>query len=134
LPTPANLNAIHVPGSDLLQFLRLQQWVATNLRMKLPLLNGMFVLVPSCALHKQQCGFISSGADSSKVAAAIPWCLRQVSGVELAPSGDPADATVVLVGGGRVHAGAVREGLLTDIEDHQVGRLIVKVCILHVLL
>jgi hypothetical protein len=144
LPTPTNLNPIHVPRSDLLQFLRVQQWVEANIRvklplpkngafelvyagnlqqqqcsdsipMKLPLLNGMFVLVPAANLRQQQC------SDS------IPWRLRQIASVEVVPNGDPADATVVLVGPGldkdRVRAGAVREGLLSEVQDYQVGRV-----------
>jgi hypothetical protein len=43
-----------------------------------------------------------------------------VSAVEVAPGVDPADATVVLVGGDRVLAGSVREGLLAEIQDNQV--------------
>lgn len=110
LPTPANLNPIHVPRSDLLQFLRVQQWVEVHLSTKLPLLNGMFVLVSSGDLQQQQ-----HCSDS------IPWRLRQVSAVEVASHGDPADATVVLVGGDRVRAGAVREGLLAEMPDYQVS-------------
>jgi hypothetical protein len=41
--------------------------------------------------------------------------------VEVAPGGAPAGATVVLVGGDRVRAGAVREGLLDELQDYQVS-------------
>jgi hypothetical protein len=130
LPTPANLNPIHVPRSDLLQFLRVQQWVEANLHLKLPLLNGMFALVPSGSLQQQQRG-CSGSSDSSTMAARTTCCLRQVSAVEVSPGVDPADATVVLVGGDRVRAGAVHEGQLADVPDHQVGKLGFELLILR---
>ena len=113
LPTPTNLNPIHIPGSDLLQFLAVQQWVAAKLGVRLPLLNGMFVLVPAASLQHSE-------ADSSAACAAIPWRLRQVSAAELPAGGDLANATVVLVGGDRLRAGAVHMGLLADVQDHEV--------------
>jgi hypothetical protein len=112
------MNPIHISRADVLHFVKLQQRVAEYLKIKLPLLNGMYMLVPSSHLQQQQgC----SGSDSSAEAAAIPWRLRQVSAVEVVPGGDPADATVVLVGGDRVRAGAVREGLLDEVQDYQVS-------------
>jgi hypothetical protein len=99
--------------------------VAALLNIKLPFLKGMFVMVPSDNLQQQQqqqCGDVNS----STLAAAIPWQLRQVSAVEVAPSGDPADATVLLVGGDRVRAGAVYQGLLQDVQDYQVNWLVAR--------
>jgi hypothetical protein len=128
LPTPTNITPIHIPGCDLLQYVQLQQSVAALLNIKLPFLKGMFVLVPSDNLQQQQrqqqqyCGDVSS----SGVAAAIPWRLRQVSSVEVAPGVDPADATVVLVGGDRVGAGAVYQGLLQNVQDYQVNWLVAR--------
>jgi hypothetical protein len=135
LPTPVNLNPIHVPSGDLLHFIGVQQFIAAQLGIKLPLLNGTFVLVPTAQLRQQpsqqlQAGGLgsssnvngsSSGSDSSAMAAAIPWRLRQVSAVEVAPIGDPADATVVLVGGDRVRAGAVQAGWLTETPEYEVS-------------
>ncbi len=119
LPTPTNLNPIHVPGSDLLQFLRVQQWIQQHLGTNLPLLNGMFVLVPTAHLQQQQ---EEQGSIGSALAASIPWRLRQMVGVQVAPGDDPADATVVLVGGDRVRAGAVHQGILVDVQEYQVGQ------------
>ena len=128
LPTPTNINPVHLPRSDLLHFVALQSWVSTNLNMHLPLLNGMFVLVPSgphqpmSKVLQAACGYshTQSSAFAAAVCATIPWRLRQVSAVEVAPGVDPADATVVLVGGDRVRAGAVREGLLDETQDNEV--------------
>ena len=137
-PTATNLNPIHVSGEDLLPFIQTQSWVQQHLGLKLPLLNGAFVLVSSSDLQQQQqqgpagltqqvAGNGSASSSSAEcrhtaaaLAAAIPWRLRQVSRVEVVPNGDPADATVVLVGGDRVRAGAVREGLLAEVQDHEV--------------
>jgi hypothetical protein len=96
-----------------------------TLGVTMSLLEGMLVLVPSSSLQQQQVQQLGqdsngSGSDGSALAAAIPWSLRQILSVEVAPIGDPADATVVLVGGGRVRAGAVREGLLAEVQDHEV--------------
>ena len=114
LPTPTNINPLHLPRDDLLAFVRVQQWVADNLAITLPLLSGMFVLVPSAALL--------SSPDSAVAAPIIPWRLRQVLCVEVsAGAADPADATLVLVGGDRLAAGAVRPGTLADAEDHDVS-------------
>mgnify|MGYP001807675476 CR=1 FL=1 len=91
--------------------------------MQLQLLEGMFVLVASAQLQlsqfeRQQAEF--SGGSSSAVAAAIPWRLRQVSAVEVASDGNPAETTLVLEGGGRVRAGALHEAQLADVPDHEV--------------
>jgi hypothetical protein len=48
--TPSNIDPIHVPGEDLLAMIKVQQHVLTHLHLKLPLLNGMFVLVPTAQL------------------------------------------------------------------------------------
>ena len=129
LPTPTNINPVHLPRSNLLHFVALQCWVGSNLGMQLPLLNGMFVLVPSntqqpvSKILQAACNYspTESSAIDTAACAAIPWRLRQVSAVEVAPGVDPADATVVLVGGDRVRAGAVREGLLAEMPDHEVS-------------
>jgi hypothetical protein len=122
LPTPTNLSTIQLSLSDLLHFIRVQQWVHKTLHIQLPLLHGLFVLVSSTDLQdttgsaQQAYG----SAHAAAIATAIPWRLRQISAVEVAPGIDPANATVVLVGGDRVRAGAVREGLLADVQDHEV--------------
>jgi butyrate kinase len=123
LPTPTNLSTIQLPLSDLLHFIRVQQWVHKTLHTQLPLLHGLFVLVGSMDLQEttgsaQQA---YSSVHAAAIAAAIPWRLRQISAVEVAPGVDPADATVVLVGGDRVRAGAVKQGLLAEVQDHEVG-------------
>ena len=93
-----------------------------TLHIQLPLLHGLFVLVSSTDLQdttgsaQQAYG----SAHAAAIATAIPWRLRQISAVEVAPGIDPANATVVLVGGDRVRAGAVREGLLAEVQDHEV--------------
>jgi len=147
LPTPTNINPIHLPGDDLLNFVGVQQWVRDTLHISLPLLDGMYVLVPSNSLQQPlpctqntACGLCRTGGTHSSspaadpvgrpaapaaVCPAIPWRLRQVLRVELAPadsssSSDPADAIVVLVGGGRVRAGDVSPALLADTADYQV--------------
>jgi hypothetical protein len=84
LPTPVNMNPIHISRADVLHFVGLQQRVAEYLKIKLPLLNGMFVLVPSSSLQQQQ---DCSGSDSSAVAAAIPWRLRHDGQVSADRSG-----------------------------------------------
>jgi hypothetical protein len=136
LPTPTNINPIHLPAEDLLGFIAVQQWVQDTCSVQLPLLNGVMVLVQSCDLQKSampahcltSCSkpaissdSRNSGAPAAAVAAAIPWRLRQVSCVEVCPGIDPADATVVLVGGERVRAGAVGAALLPEVKDYQVG-------------
>jgi hypothetical protein len=114
--------------------------------MTVPLLNGVFVLVSAADLtdtaqdiHAASTGVSDSGTTSSvpglqpngcvsAAAAAIPWRLRQVAAVQLHADRDPADATLLLVGGGRVRAGAVKQGCLEDAEDFQVRR---KACSGH---
>jgi hypothetical protein len=98
---------------------KVQQFVTAHLGIKLPLLNGTFALVPTAQLAASNSNDGSS-LPAAAMATAIPWRLRQVSAVEVAPGGDPADATVVLVGGDRVRAGAVRQGSLTDSQEHEV--------------
>lgn len=125
MPTATNLQTVYLAQQELLRFVGVQQSVATHLDMQVPLLAGMFVLVPSAQLQQQlppdlQAALPGSG-DSSAVAAAIPWRLRQVAAVEVAPGVDPADATVVLVGGDRVRAGAVGCPALGDVPEHEVG-------------
>jgi hypothetical protein len=126
LPTPFNISPIYVSREDLLAFVEAQQYVAAHLGISLPLLIGTFLLVPSAQLEAP---VFSSGSNdnttgsasgNSILAAAIPWRLRQVLAVVPAPSGDPADATVVLVGGQGVSAGAVRDGQLAEMPDHEV--------------
>jgi hypothetical protein len=134
LPTPNNINPVHLKGSDLLAFIHVQQWVGDKMRVRLPLLHGMFVLVPSAALQQQQQqpqpessgrnGGSSDGGSSNPPApaAAFPWQLRQIAAVEAGPGTQPRDATVVLVGGERVAAAAVPEGLtLAGAAGYQVG-------------
>jgi hypothetical protein len=135
LPTPTNINPIHLSADDLLVFVKVQQWLAAKLQYVQPLLQGLFVLAPAADLQQQllpgseaECGAAaatacsdSSGAVHVAAAAAVPWRLRQVSCVEVCPGDDPADATVVLVGGERVRAGAVKQGQLAEAQDYQVG-------------
>jgi hypothetical protein len=138
LPTPTNVNPVHVSREDLVPLVRVQQWVQQHLNIKLPLLNGTFVLAPaqhSCSTRQlpqvtQQAAGIyddtssitaaTAQAAAAAAALAVPWRLRQVSRVEVCPGDDPADATVVLVGGERVRAGAVKQGQLAEAQDHQV--------------
>jgi hypothetical protein len=129
LHTPTNVNTVYVPRTELLAFIAIQQWVQQHLGLPLPLLDGSFVLVHTNNLHvcespgvPQRDPHMQDGSSSNlqhATAAAIPWRLRQVSGVEVAPSGDPADATVVLVGGDRVAAGQV--GPLQQDNGHMDG-------------
>jgi hypothetical protein len=109
LPTPTNINPVHIPKEDLLSFIAVQQWVQASLGIQVPLLNSVFVLVPSTQLPA-----------CAEQAAAVPWRLRQVLAVEAAPGVDPADATVVLVGKQRLRAGAVKEGQLFEAQGHEV--------------
>lgn len=104
---------MHVPGEDLLFLIAVQQWVQSSMSIKLPLLDGVFVLVPSAQLQQP--------AGCGAPPAAAPWRLRQVLAVEAAPGVDPADATLVLVGGQRVRAGAVKQGQLAETPDYQVS-------------
>lgn len=98
LPTPTNINTIHVPGDELLNFIAVQQWVQDKFGSPLPLLNGGFVLVPSrnipelCSREVMAaCGYgggggrgsSSSSSFAAAVAEVIPWRLRQVEGVEV---------------------------------------------------
>jgi hypothetical protein len=137
LHTPTNVNTVYVPRTELLAFIAIQQWVQQHLGLPLPLLDGSFVLVHTNNLHaahntagavlQQDASHTQDGSSTSlqhtnsprAMAAAIPWRLRQVSAVEVAPSGDPADATVVLVGGDRVAAGQV--GPLQQDNGHMDG-------------
>jgi hypothetical protein len=117
------LQTVYLPQPELLQFISIQQSIAAHLGMQLQLLEGMFVLVASAQMQlsrfeSQQAWVI--GSSSSAVAAAIPWRLRQISSVEVAPNGNPTDATVVLVGGDRVRAGASHDAQLADVPDHEV--------------
>jgi hypothetical protein len=126
LPTPFNISPIYVSRDDLLAFVEAQQYGAAHLGISLPLLTGTFLLVPSAQLEAPAFSSgsndrtTSSGSGNSTFSAAIPWRLRQVLAVVPAPSRDPADATVVLVGGQRVTAGAVRDGQLAEMPDHEV--------------
>jgi hypothetical protein len=85
LPTPTNLSPIFLPGQDLLQFIRVQQWVRIHLGIKLPLLQGTCVLAAPADLEQQQQALrtephaVCACADSSSIdsgaerkAAAIP--------------------------------------------------------------
>jgi hypothetical protein len=128
LPTPTNINPIHLSSNELLAFISVQQWLAATLDVEQSLLQGMFVLVPAQQQQQQEvlaaCNSSSDdGVHGAAVAAAVPWRLRQVSRVELCPGVDPAHATVTLVGGERVRAGAVKQGQLAEAQDHQVGLL-----------
>jgi hypothetical protein len=119
-----NLQTVYLPQRELLQFIDIQQSVVEHLGMQLQLVDGMFVLVASAQLQPseiKQAGFSGSSSSSrSAVAAAIPWRLRQILSVEVAAGDDPADATVVLVRGDRVRAGAVHEAQLAEVLDHEV--------------
>jgi len=129
-PSPININTIHIPGDDLLHFIRVQQWVQAQLRFNLPLLKGVVVAAPAADLQQLPPQELlaahgdNSGSTDAAVAAAvsamIPWRLRQVSAVDVAPHVDPADAVLVLVGGSRVRAGAVMRGRLWELQDYQV--------------
>jgi hypothetical protein len=116
-------------SNELLAFISVQQWLAATLDVEQPLLQGMFVLVPAQQQQQQQevlaaCNSSSDdGVHGAAVAEAVPWRLRQVSCVEVCPGVDPVDATVVLVGGERVRAGAVKQGQLAEAQDYQVGLL-----------
>lgn len=131
LPTPTNINSIHLPADEILNFIRVQQWLQEQLNIQHPLLAGIFVLVPGAALQQQllpefqqqlQATCSSSSNDLiAAVAPAIPWRLCQVSGVEVPSGVDPADATVLLVGGDRVAARDVKQGGLVEVQDYQVG-------------
>jgi hypothetical protein len=107
-----------------MHFITVQQWLAATLDVAQPLLQGMFVLVPADQLQQQLPRELQSCNNSddvlAAVAASIPWRLRQMSCVEVCPGVDPADATVVLVGGERVRAGAVKQGQLAEAQDYQV--------------
>lgn len=86
-----------------------QQWVQDRLSLKLPLLDGAFLLALSTALT------------APATSAAIPWRLRQIAAVEAGPQGSyPESATVVLVGGDRVAAGDVGRGPLEDVANCEV--------------
>jgi len=51
LPTPTNINTIHVPRTELLNLISAQQWLLDHLGLSAPLLDGCFVLVPSVDLQ-----------------------------------------------------------------------------------
>lgn len=145
LPTPTNINTIHVPGEDLLAFIAVQQWLHQHLGLELPLLEGCWVLVRSADLqscsaaaaaepsgskagqHHMQValrpGFDSStinGNTAAALSAVVPWRLRQVKAVQVAPGVDPADATLLLVGGERVTARDLGTQELHETQDYQV--------------
>lgn len=86
-----------------------QHWVQDRLSLKLPLLDGAFLLAPSTALT------------APAAAAAIPWRLRQIAAVEAGSKGSyPESATVVLVGGDRLAAGDVGCGSLQEVDNCEV--------------
>jgi len=145
LPTPTNINTIHVAREDLLAFIAVQQWLNQHLGLELPLLEGCWVLVRSADLqhcsaaaaaepsgskadqqHMQaalKSGFDRStmdGSTAAAVSAVVPWRVRQVQAVEVAPGVDPADATLLLVGGERVAARDLGPQELHEIQDYQV--------------
>jgi hypothetical protein len=127
-----------MPGEDLIDLIRVQQSVQDKLFMTVPLLDGVYVLASAADLpdtvqefsaastgirdsSRTTAGLPSSRVNFAAAAAAIPWRLRKVAAVLIHPSKDPANATLLLVGGGRVRAGAVKRGCLADAEDPQVG-------------
>lgn len=138
LPTPTNINTIYLSNHSLQGFIRVQQWVASNLSINLPLLDGSFVILPRNGLHEPQIptaelhtacnlkccsnsGHSGGNSNDSGSAAVLPWRLCQVKAVEVAPGVDPADATLMLVGGERVAAALVHSGDLAGVEDIEVG-------------
>lgn len=133
LPTPTNVDTIHVPGEDLLGFIAVQQWVEDKCEIPLPLLVGSFVLVRSddvpelCSRDvEESCGYgrcsrrSSSSSFSKAVADVIPWRLRQIEQVELDPAGKAGDAYLLLKGGGRVRASTVNNNRLIEEPDYEV--------------
>lgn len=146
LPNDANIGCLLIPGEDLVDLIRVQQSVQDKLFMTVPLLDGVYVLASAADLPDTAqefsaasagvsdssraphvAGLLSSCADAAAAAAAIPWRLRKVAAVLIHPSKDTANATLLLVGGGRVRAGAVKQGCLADAEDPQVGNRRTKV-------
>jgi hypothetical protein len=137
LPTPTNVNTVHVPGSELPSFISTQQWLQETCDTRLSILTGSFVLVRSKDLPElcsrdviENCGFGrgSSGGSSSKsfanaVAEAIPWRLRQIEAVRVAPGAAPQDAEIYLQGGGRVPASAIGNELLSEVPEYEVSRV-----------
>lgn len=131
LPTPTNVNTIHVPGDELLNFIRVQQWVEDKCKSPLPLLNGAFVLVSSrdipelCSKDIQDaCGYGRSSSSRSFVRAVgenIPWRLRQIEAVEAGSGSEPGQALLLLEGGGCVKASMVSCDGLADVQGHEVS-------------
>jgi hypothetical protein len=130
LPTPTNVNTIHVPGDELLNFIRVQQWVEDKCKSPLPLLNGAFVLVSSCDIPElcskevqAACGYgrSSSRAFVRTVSKHIPWRLRQIETVEVGADSEPGQALLLLEGGGCVKASMVSCDGLGDVQDYEVS-------------
>jgi hypothetical protein len=132
LPTPTNVNTIHVPGDELLSFIRVQQWVQAECKTALPLVSGAFVLVssadvpePPCSRELMDaCGYgANSGAFCRAVANCVPWRLRQIEAVEVGPPGqqEPGEAKVLLQGGGCVKASSVSPDTLIEARDYEVS-------------
>lgn len=136
LPTPTNVNTIHVPGDELLNFIRVQQWVQEECKTKLPLVSGAFVLVSSrdvpdrpCSRELMDgCGYgANSGAFCRAVADCVPWRLRQIEAVEVGgPGQEPGEAQVLLQGGGCIKASSVSTDALADMPDYQVRLLLLR--------
>jgi hypothetical protein len=132
LPTPLNVNTIHVAGDELLNFIGVQQWAEEKLGTSQPLLTGAFVLVRSRDVPElssrevmDACGYgarTSSNANrfAQAVDEKIPLRLRQIQRVEYSPGDAAKDAYVVLEGGGRVRAGKVSSDTLGDVTDYEV--------------
>jgi hypothetical protein len=166
LPTPTNVDVMHVPRGDCEVIVAVQQWLQEHLGICSPLLQGCWVSVRTADLQQQQqqqralavgCSAgppvpasnessgpqhmqpaqASTGPDceSSSTAgaaaaaaaaaaadesAAIPWRLRQVKTVQVAPGVDPADATVELVGGESVLLRDLGAQPLLETADYEV--------------
>lgn len=132
LPTPMNVNTIHVAGEELLNFIEVQQWAEEKLGTSQPLLNGAFVLVQSRDVPElssrevmDACGYgARSSSNANRFAQAvdekIPLRLRQIHRVEYAPGEAAKDAYVLLEGGGRVRAGKVSSDTLGEVTDYEV--------------
>jgi hypothetical protein len=131
LPTPTNVNTIHVPGDELLNFIHVQQWVEGKCKSPLPLLNGAFVLVSSrdipelCSKDIQDaCGYgRNSRSFVRAVGEHIPWRLRQIEAVEVGADSEPGQALLLLVGGGCVKTSMVSCDALADVKDYEVSLL-----------
>lgn len=88
-----------------------QQWGQDRLSLKLPLLDGAFLLVPSTAL---------TAPGTAATAAAIPWRLRQIAAVEAGPQGSYPESATVVLGGDRLAAGDVGCGSLEEVDNCEV--------------